>query len=104
MIFKIWERADQIANPFAGETTNANEFLDWHSAQNHDKDCLSYVFTFRFACTFEIVFYRNNLRDFEKSTQGLAFACFLCTKAKALGGGKSYNTGMISFRSNGENV
>ncbi|KAF8368942.1 hypothetical protein PRIPAC_86771 [Pristionchus pacificus] len=87
--FKIWERADQIANPFAGETTNANEFLDWHSAQNHDKDCLSYVFTFR---------------DFEKSTQGLAFACFLCTKAKALGGGKSYNTGMISFRSNGNEV
>ncbi|KAF8368215.1 hypothetical protein PRIPAC_86044, partial [Pristionchus pacificus] len=87
---KIWRTAEDKDNPFSKDTKDSEEYLRWHASQDHDKYCLSYIFT---------------SRDFEKGTQGLAYACYLCTKGK-LGGDvhTSYNTGMISMRARGHEV
>ncbi|GMR32127.1 hypothetical protein PMAYCL1PPCAC_02322, partial [Pristionchus mayeri] len=81
--FKIWKYKEEPFNPFKEETTDSDEFLRWHAKQDHSKYCLSFLFTFRYG---------------GGTIHGLAFSCFLCTLSTR---GESYNTGMITFRTNG---
>ncbi|GMR54325.1 hypothetical protein PMAYCL1PPCAC_24520, partial [Pristionchus mayeri] len=86
---QIWRDTYHGLYKLREETTDSEEYLKWFSDDDHSKYCLSYAFTYR---------------DFKDDIQGLAYPCFLFTSVKAKFDKRTYNTGLVTFKSGGNPI